>query len=149
MKLVIVLGLFVTFGFFYESNAQTTQTESTKIVRFEVDGKEVRENYKVFFRLNDDWVESSKTSTSFTIPTELKNEEYLTVLITMGKYKLMFPNIHISKFDEKWVVGIDKKPFSNEIGWLIKTDNIKRVYYIIFKGSALETVRLEIAKKPD
>ncbi|HEX8368489.1 MAG TPA: hypothetical protein VF604_08105 [Pyrinomonadaceae bacterium] len=136
MKIVIVLGLFFTLGFFYEANAQS---ESTKIVRFEIDGKEVRKNHKIFFRLNDKLVESKKTSTGFIIPAELRNKEYLAVLITLGKYKLEFSEIRISKFEEDWIVGIDKKPFSEEIAYLIDKKTVKRVYYIHFAGSAIET----------
>jgi hypothetical protein len=147
MKSIIILGLFLSLGFFYEANAQDAQSDSTKIVRFEIDGKEVKKNYKVFFRFNDKWIESKKTSTGFIIPTEMRSDEYLTVLITFGKYKLDFPNIHNSKFEEDWVVGIDKKPFSDEIGWNIKSKTVKRVYYIKFTGSALETIRLVIKER--
>lgn len=147
MKSVIILGLFITLGFFYEANAQNAQTESTKIVKFEVDGKEVKKNYKVSFRLNDNWIESEKTSTGFIIPNEFRDNEYLTVLIKLGKYKFEVPKIHISKFSADWVVGIDNKPFSDEIGWNIKSKTVKRVYYIKFIGSALETIRLVIKEK--
>lgn len=149
MKSVIILGLFVTLGFFYEANAQNAQFESTKIVRFEVDGKEVKKNYKVFFRSNDKWIESKKTSTDFIIPTELRNNEHLTVLITLGKYKLEFPQIHISKFEEDWVVGIDNKPFSEENAYLVKIKTVKRIYYINFVGSALETRLVVMDKKTE
>jgi hypothetical protein len=149
MKSVIILGLFVTLGFFYEANAQDAQSESTKIVRFEVDGKEVKKNYKVSFRLNDRWIESEKTPIGFIIPNEFRNDENLTVLITLGKYKLEFPNIHISKFEEDWVVGIDNKPFSEENSYLVKTKIVKRVYYINFVGSALETRLVVMDKKTE
>lgn len=149
MKSVIILGLFLTLGFFYEANAQNAQSESTKIVRFEVDGKEVKKNYKVFFRSNDKWIELRKTSTGFVIPNELRNNEHLTVLIILGKYKLEFPQIRISKFEENWVVGIDNKPFSEEIGYLVKTNTVKRVYYIHFVGSALETGLVVMDKKTE
>lgn len=149
MKSAIVLGLFLALGFSSEASAQKTDSESTKIVRFEVDGKEVKKNYRVFFRSNDKWIESKKILTGFIVPIELRDTEYLTVLITVGKYKLEFPTIHISKFSSDWVVGVDKKPFSDEIGWLIKTKTAKRVHYIRFTGSALETVRVVVDKKTE
>lgn len=140
---VIILSLFLTLGLFLEVNAQS---ESAKIVRFEIDGKEVKRTYKVFFRLNDKWIESKKTSTGFMIPTELRNNESLAVLITLGKYKLEFSEMHNSKFNEKWVIGIDNKPFSEENAYLIDSRTVKRAYYINFVGSALET-RLFIQEK--
>lgn len=144
MKSAITLGLFLTLSFSSAANAQKIHSESTKIVRFEVDGKEVKKNYRVFFRLNNKWIESEKNSTGFIVPSEFRDTEYLTVLIVLGKYKLEFPAIHHSKFSEDWVVGVDKKPFSDEIGWLVETKTARRVHYIRFTGSALETVRVVV-----
>jgi hypothetical protein len=140
MKSVIILGLFLTLGFFYEAKAQNAQSGPTKIVRFEVDGKEIKRKYTVFFRSNEKWIEAEKTIVGFNIPIELKDSEYFTVLIKTGKYKLYFPKIHNSQFSAEWVVGIDNKPFSDEISLLKKSKTVRRVYYIKFTGSALETV---------
>lgn len=144
MKLVSMLMLFLTLGFFHEAYAQYAQSESTKIVRLEVDGKEVKKNYKVFFLSNDLWIEAEKTSTGFIIPTEVRNNKELTVLITFGKYKLEFPGIRISKFNEDWVVGVDNEPFSeiyvDPEKEEIETSKLRRIYYIKFVGGALETV---------
>jgi hypothetical protein len=144
MKLAIILALFLTLGSFSKATSQNAYSGSTKIIKFEVDGKEIKKDYKVFFRSGDKWIESKKSSAGFILPADLRATEYLTVLITSGKYKLEFSKIHISKFNEDWVVGVDKKPFSDEIRWLIKSKSAKRVHYIIFKGSALETVQVEI-----
>src|SRR5215203_4674014 len=134
MRSTIILGVFLTLCFSSQADAQKPNSESTKIVRFEVDGKEVKKTYKVFFRSDGKWIESDKISTGFIVPVELRDREYLTVLITLGKYKLEFPDIHISKFRTDWVVGVDKKPFSNDIGWLIKSKTAKRAHYILFTG---------------
>jgi hypothetical protein len=136
MKRIIVLGLLIIFGFFCEAKAQSL---STKILRIEIDGKETRKSYKVFFLSNGERIEAERTSTGFIIPSELKDEEYLTVLITFGKYRLEFARVHFSKFTEDWVIGIDKKPFSEENIEPEKAEMAKRVYYIVFEGSALET----------
>ena len=114
MKRLIILGLFLTLGFFYEANAQNAQSESTKVIRLEIDGKEVKKKYKIFFLSEGKLVEAKKTSTGFIIPAELKNNEELNMLITLGKYKFKVPEIHISKFEEDWVLGVDNKPFSEE-----------------------------------
>jgi hypothetical protein len=44
----------------------------------------------------------------------LKDKEHLGVLIIFGKYKLWFQEIRLSKFEEDWIIGVDKKPFSEE-----------------------------------
>jgi hypothetical protein len=62
------------------------------------------------------------------------------VLITFGKHKLVFSEIHVSKFNESWIVGIDTKPFSDRFATTEEAKNIKRIYYIHFKGEGLETL---------
>lgn len=146
MKRIIVLGLLITSGFFCEAKAQAV---STNILRIEIDGKEVRKSYQVFFLSNDKWVEAEKTSTGFVVPGELKTEEHLTVLITFGKQKLWFPDIHISKFNTDWIVGIDKKPYSDEFIRPEEAKITKRVYYIQFLGVGLVTQMVVTEKKND
>ena len=85
-------------------------------------------------------VEAKKTSNGFIIPTKLRKNESLAILITLGKYKLAFSEIHHSKFEEDWVVVIDNKPFSGENTYLIEDETVKRVYYTHFVGSGLETM---------
>jgi hypothetical protein len=130
MKRIIVLLLF-TFCFFCDSRAQSL---STKVVRIEIDGKENKKDYRVFFLSNGKWIEAEKTSTGFIVPNELKNEERLAVSITFGKYKVVFPEIHISKFTSDWIIGVDNKPFSEEFFNPKEVKTIKRVYYIEFLG---------------
>ena len=139
MKRIIALGLFIIFGFFCEAQAQSL---STRVIRIEIDGKEVQKHYKVFF-LNcsdDKWIEAEKTSTGFIVPTKFKNEEYVQVLITLGKYRLEFPEIHNSKFKTGWVIGVDNEPFSEEYVRPRDVQRTKRAYYIKFQGVGLDTV---------
>jgi hypothetical protein len=112
---------------------------STDVVRLEVGGKEVKKSYKVYFLSKGKWIESERTATGFLVPDKLRAEEYLTVLITFGKYKLVFSKIHISKFNEDWIIGVDKKPFSQEFVTSEEARTVKRVYYIQFLGSGLVT----------
>jgi hypothetical protein len=136
MKRILVLGL-LTFCFFCAAGAQSL---STKILRLEVDGKEVRKSYKVFFLSAGGRSEAEKTATGFVVPSELTTQEHLAVLITFGKYKLEFSDIHISKFHTDWVVGVDKKPFSEELVRPEEAEKTRRVYYIKFQnGIGLDT----------
>jgi len=131
IKKLNVLGLFIVLFFFCEANAQSI---STKIVRVEVDGKSTKKSYKVFFLSNGDWVESEKTATGFLIPGQLKAEQNLTILITFGKYRLEFSDIHISNFSVDWTVGVDTKPFSEEFVKPEEAKTTELAYYIKFEG---------------
>jgi len=131
IKKLSILGIFIALLFFCEAKAQSV---STKIVRVEIDGKSTKKSYKVFFLSNGNWIESEKTATGFVVPSQLKAEEYLTVLITFGKHRLEFSKIHISNFSVDWIVGVDTKPFSEEF---VKPEEAKiteRAYYIEFEG---------------
>lgn len=139
-KILLLVFLAMTFSIVQG------QSLSTRLEKIEINGKEAKKSYKVFFLSNDKWIESEKTSTGFIIPSELKCEEYLTILITFGKYKLEFSKIPISKFNEDWIVGVDKKPFSEEYVKPEEMESIKRVYYIQFLGKS-EVTQLVVKEK--
>lgn len=133
MRKIFILGFLATLCFcFSEIEAQSL---STKIERIEIDGKVVKKSYKVFLRSSNEWIEAEKTATGFFIPDELKMNENLSVLFTLGKYKLEFSEIHISNFDTKWIVGVDEKPYSEDFISSSQAKTAKRVYYIKFQGS--------------
>lgn len=131
IKTLSIWGIFIALFFCGEATAQSSSTEITRI---EVDGRIFKKSYKVFFLSDDNWVESEKTSTGFVIPSRLKTQEYLTVLVTFGKHKLEFSKIHISNFSVDWIVGVDTKPFSEELVRPEDAKTTKRAYYIEFEG---------------
>jgi len=134
---ILLALLFLMMGSPHGANAQVSTV--TKIERVEIDGKEIRAPYRVFFRFGEKWVEAKKTSAGFRLPGELRRQEHVSILITFRKHRLEFSDIHISKFDTTWVVGIDKKPFSEEFATTDEAKTIKRLYYIQFEGTGLET----------
>lgn len=140
----VLLALLAISGLFSEAQVQPF---SAKIVRIEIDGKEVKRDFKVFFLSNGKWIEAERISTGFAIPSELTNKEYLTVLITFEKYKLEFPEIHISKFNQNWIVGIDNKPFSDEFVKPEEAKITKRAYYIQFEGNGIGSQLVITEKK--
>ena len=79
----------------------------------------------------------AKTPTGFVLPAKLMTEQSLSVLITLGKHRLKFPEVHISNFNTDWIVGIDKEPFSDEFVNPEESKSVKRVYYIQFLGKGL------------
>lgn len=98
------------------------------------------------FRSGDDWIKARRASAGFAIPVELNDLDYLTVMIVFRGHKLEFQEIHRSKFTVDWVVGIDNKPFSDDIAWGIESENVKRICYTVFKSEP-ETIRLATEKK--
>ena len=119
------------------ANAQISTI--TKIERIEIDGKETKTPYRVFVRFGKRWIEAKKTSEGFRPPVELQRQEHVSILITFRKHRLEFSDIHISKFNTTWVVGVDKKPFSEEFATTEEAKTIKRLSYIRFTGTGLET----------
>lgn len=105
----------------------------TQIERIEIDGEEIKTRYRVFV-FSGKWIEAKRIRTGFILPEKVRSEEYLPVLITFGKHKLAFSKIHLSKFTVDWIVGIDRKPFSEEFARAEDEKNVKRIYYIHFKG---------------
>jgi hypothetical protein len=140
----IIASLLIVLGLFCQAQAQSF---STKIVRIEIDGKEVKKDYKVFFLSKAKWIEAERTVTGFVIPSELRNVEYLGVLITFGKHRLGFLEIHVSKFTREWIVGVDQKPFSEEFVKREEAKRTKRAYYIQFQGGGLDTQLVVTEKK--
>jgi hypothetical protein len=136
MKKIFVLLLILISGPFFQSKAQSAPTN---ILWIEIDGKKVEKDYKVKFLSHEKWIESKRTPTGFVFPDALKGKEWVTFSISFGKHNLVFSDIHISSFGMDWVVGIDKKPFSEENVKPEDAPFTTRVYYIWFKGGEPET----------
>jgi hypothetical protein len=125
------------------------QTIITRIAKLEVDGKEVKKDYKALLYSEKHKLEAKKNNSGFILPDELRSEEYLGVIITFGKHKLDFSRIHISNFGLVWTVGVDKKPYSEEFVEPEEAKAIKQVYYIKFTGgkgldrTTVVTIRLD------
>lgn len=131
MKTLLILGLIMTYGFVSGVKAQS---QSTRIVRLEIDGKEVKRSYRIFFLSSGKWIEAQRAADRFTLPKAVQNEEYVTLMITFGKYRLTFERVHNSNFTVDWIVGVDKEPFSEEF---VKPDEqrvVEQVYYVRFEG---------------
>jgi hypothetical protein len=81
MKTLVILGLIMTCGLLSGVKAQS---QSTRITRLEVDGKEVKTSYRVFFLSGGKWIEAEKTADGFMLPSAVQNEENVTLKITFG-----------------------------------------------------------------
>jgi len=112
--------------------------------RRKIDSKELR----VFFQLQRTWIEAVRTRRGFIVPDALTNEEYVTILIKIGKRQIEFSEVHISKFQTSWIVGIDEPPFSRKVVESAEADNLEIVYWIEFSGEP-GTVTTVKVWKPD
>jgi hypothetical protein len=128
---LVVLGLIITYGFVVEVKAQAP---STRIVRLEVDGKKVKQRYRVFVLSRGRWIAAQITRDGFRLPTVVQKQEQVTLIITFGRHRLEFEDVHISNFRVEWTVGVDTEPFDEENIDPDEKRAIQQLYYIVFEG---------------
>jgi hypothetical protein len=90
------------------------QPRWVKISRFEVDGKEVHKRFRPLLYVDGKLIEPVRVRNSFVVPPEVEGHEYIDVRFVSEKHNLLFPAVHVSKFESEWVVGVDHKPFEKE-----------------------------------
>ena len=95
-------------------NTGQAQTPTVKILKLEVDGREVHKSFKILLYANGREIVPVRDGNSFIIPPELQGCENVGVRFIWGKYNLAFDSVNISKFSTDWIVGVDKKPFDEE-----------------------------------
>jgi hypothetical protein len=137
LTLGLLIGIVLVLG-------ATAQTLTTKISRIEIDEKEYKKDYRVSFLIGETWLKAERTQTGFIVPLELQREEHLHILITFGKHRLEFSDIHISKFGEDWIVGVDTKPYTHMVLDEEEAKKTTQLYYIRFLGGhgTVQTVRV-------
>ena len=95
------------------TNSVKAQTDCVKI-KFEVDGKEVKQKFKIILYDNNKAIEPLVSENGFTVPLEIRNSEKVNVRFLSGEYDLFFESVYLPKFKTDWVVGIDRKPFDKD-----------------------------------
>lgn len=83
-------------------------------IKFEVDGKEVDQKFRVLLYVDNKVMEPTVVGKSFVVPPELKGQEKVNVRFLSGEYDLFFESVYLTKFNTDWVVGVDTPPFDNE-----------------------------------
>jgi hypothetical protein len=83
-------------------------------IKFEVDGKEVDQEFRVLLYVDNKVIEPRRVGSRFIVPPELKDNEKVHVRFLSGKYDLSFDPVYAPKFETDWVVGIDNAPFDSE-----------------------------------
>lgn len=126
---------------FYKAKAQS---QSVKILKFEVDGKEVNQHFKVLLYVKGNLIEPTMVENSFIIPPDIKDCETVGVRILSGDYDLIFDPVYQSKFNTDWIVGVDKKPFDQEYVSLKEARRLKSIYYLQFVSHEGDDTRLVV-----
>lgn len=112
-------------------NSAQAQDRKVKVLRFEVDKKEIKSSFKIILYLNDKEIEPVRDGNSFFVPQEVDNS-IVTVRFISSGYDLLFHPIYPAKFDTDWIIGVDKKPFDADNVSPEETRNVKMVYYAQF-----------------
>lgn len=108
------------------------QTDCVK-VKFEVDGKEVKQKFKVMLYVNNEVIEPLMSENGFTVPPEIRDSEKVSVRFLSGEYNLFFESVYLPKFKTNWIVGVDRKPFDKENLPQSQPDKeLLGIYYITF-----------------
>lgn len=118
-------------------------------VKFEVDGKEMHQRFKVLLYVNDQIIEPRLVDGGFIVPPELKSAKYAEVRFLSGPYDIFFGSVYPAKFSTDWTVGVDTKPFDPEN---VRDDTAKStqiIYYINFESKLGDGTKLTVeARKP-
>jgi hypothetical protein len=123
--------LFAIFCCLVAVNSVQAQDRKVKILRFEVDNKEIKSDFKIFLYTIDKEIEPLRDGNSFFVPREI-DSSIVTVRFITGSYDLLFYPIYPSKFNTDWVIGVDKKPFDIDNASSEEARNLKMIYYLQF-----------------
>lgn len=139
LKLLMVLGCAALFA-----GSALGQSEMVK-VKFEVDGKEVRQKFKLTIYAGDETIEPCIVEDGFIVPPEIKKYEKVGVRFVSGSHDLFFDSVYLPKFGSDWVVGVDKKPFAAEnLPSTRPHKKIKLIYYIDFISRTADGTRMVV-----
>lgn len=131
--ILVSLTLFFSLLFIGDLVAQDKKVE----FRFEVDGKPVRQKFKVQLDIDGKIIEAKLSKNGFYLPLEFqhcKTCEIFAVRFTSKKYILAFDGVYRKNFDSNWVLGIDNRPFDvDNINISTSYENIRTLHYLGFR----------------
>jgi hypothetical protein len=138
LKILIVLCWAALFG-----GSAMGQSEMVK-VKFEVDGQEIRQKFKITIYAGDETIEPCIEKDGFIVPPAIKKYEKVGVRFVSGSHDLFFDSVYLPKFGSDWVVGVDKKPFAEENLPERPHKKIKLIYYINFISRTADGTRMVV-----
>lgn len=129
-RILYLLMLLCCSGLLASSLAGQTKTVK---VKFEVDGKEVHQKFRILLYAGDEIIEPRIVQGGFTVPPEIRKYEKVGVRFLSEDDDLFFESVYLSKFETDWVVGIDRKSFASEnVSSSSPGSETKLIYYINF-----------------
>lgn len=121
---------------------------TTRVIKLQMDGEEIKANYRVFLAAQGKEFEAAVNKDGFVVPAELRDSETIGVRVVIGTENLDFSKVHISKFDNEWIIGIDRKPFSEEFADGTDMTKVKLIYYILFQSKrGLDTQLISVIRE--
>ena len=119
-------------------------------LKFEVDGKEKKQSYKILLYLNNQIIEPLLVDGGFLMPPELKDQEYLDFPFKSARYDLFSDTIYTAKFQTDWTIRVDTKPFDQANVSDEEAKNTKLIRYINFESRVADGTRLIVREmKPE
>ena len=133
---IIILGASFGFG----------QEKRVKVLRLEVDGQEVKSDFHVDLisgEKNGKVYKAKTDKSGFVVPAELVGKD-VGVILRFKKYTAIFFFVSAANFDHDWTVGVDTKPFADELVSASDPPDTEIIYYVKLdkdaKASLITTV---------
>lgn len=152
MKRIFVCVLFIYCFVLLTISAEAQNSKFLKFKRFEIDNKEVKQDFEVKIIVSGKEIVPLLFKNGFVIPPELENSESFDVVFSTDKYNLIFKSVDRSKLNTDWIIGIDNKPFDKSNTTFEQFNvNIKLIYYVKFVSkeghSIVQTVFVDNLKE--
>jgi hypothetical protein len=106
-------------------------------VKFEVDGKERLQSYKIFIYVNNQMLVPTLVDGGFIVPPELKTPEFdkhIELHFMSGDYELVLKDLNKDNFDSEWLLGVTNPPFKEQPDLPLVKDGkkLRLIYYVEF-----------------
>ena len=120
---------------------------------FEVDGKQVEQEFKVIFEAKEKKFEAKSGTHHFIVPAELQHQKSFAVHFISEKYHLFFDALFIKDLNAHWTIGVDHKPFERDnLNSSISYDNVCVLDYLGIKpndGAVATRIITKLSDKSD
>ena len=139
------LALFPVLGLLICNTHIRSQSQSKVVVEFQLDGKrQPAPSFIEFIDADGTIRNESIVGDAFNVPRNLKSP--VTVRLRFLDRTLLFSEVYPSKFEGKWVIGIDEPPFDPEnFSSRYRKEKLKELWYIGFEPSKGDGTRIVVA----
>ncbi len=124
------------------------QEKRVNVIRLEVDGQEVSSKFTVDLISEEKQGKVYKAKVDdagFIVPPELVGKD-IGMIFRFKKFAAMFFFIKASNFDHDWTVGVDTKPFADDLVKASDPPDAEVVYYIKLDRETRPTLTTVVGK---